>query len=52
MFVCNMLMYYYVVIFWISVDVPVLCVEDLQCPLKMKNLCDDYHFMITCCCSG
>ncbi|XP_025405361.1 uncharacterized protein LOC112679683 [Sipha flava] len=34
-----------------EVNVPVLCVEDLKCPLKMKNLCDDYHFMITCCCS-
>lgn len=33
-------------------NVPVLCVDDLQCPLNMNNLCDDYYFMMACCCSN
>ncbi|XP_050546994.1 uncharacterized protein LOC126908721 isoform X1 [Daktulosphaira vitifoliae] len=33
-------------------NVPVLCSENLKCPLKMNNLCQDYSFMITCCCTG
>lgn len=33
-------------------NIPVLCVDDLKCPLKPKPLCDDYRFMITCCCSN
>lgn len=33
-------------------NVPVLCVDDLQCPLKMNNLCNDYNFMMMCCCSN
>ncbi|NP_001280279.1 uncharacterized protein LOC100575004 precursor [Acyrthosiphon pisum] len=32
-------------------DVPVLCVKDLKCPHLMKDLCNNYNFMILCCCS-
>ncbi|XP_025405354.1 uncharacterized protein LOC112679680 [Sipha flava] len=31
---------------------PVLCVQDLSCPYKMDELCEAYHFMITCCCNS
>ncbi|XP_050434774.1 uncharacterized protein LOC126841981 [Adelges cooleyi] len=36
----------------LGANVPVLCAEDLKCPLKMTNLCQDYSYMLTCCCTG
>ncbi|XP_015372446.1 PREDICTED: uncharacterized protein LOC107167778 [Diuraphis noxia] len=32
-------------------DVPVLCVNNLECPRLMKDLCTKYNLMILCCCS-